>query len=55
MSAEQKKEYRVKWHNTVNGRSGFGPKLYTKEECQALCDELNEEYTDFTHTPEKVT
>lgn len=42
--------YRIAWKNMDTGRVGVGPAKYTKEEAEALAEELNGDYPGFQHS-----
>lgn len=41
--------YRIYWKNQDNGRQGTGTKAFTKEEAEALAQELNADYPGIDH------
>ncbi len=47
--------YQIHWTRTADGRKGVGPKTFTKDEAQAVCDELNEEHPHIEHRVEPST
>jgi hypothetical protein len=43
------KTYAIIWTATQRGRWGLGAKRYSKEEAEALANQLNEEHGNFLH------
>jgi hypothetical protein len=43
------KTYAIIWTATQRGRWGLGTKRYSKEEAEALANQLNEEHRQFLH------
>lgn len=41
--------YVIAWKSKMEPRWGQGRKLFTREDAEALADELNQEYPAFTH------
>ncbi len=41
--------YVIAWKSRTEPRWGQGKKLFTREEAEALADELNQDYPNFTH------
>lgn len=47
-------KYRIHWRNRENGRSGVGPRKFTKEDADALVVELNRDYPKIEHEVKEV-
>ncbi|MEY2428016.1 MAG: hypothetical protein QOJ40_901 [Verrucomicrobiota bacterium] len=47
--------YVIRWKSLVNGRSGRGSKLFTKQEAQRLVEELNREFPSIQHEAVRST
>jgi hypothetical protein len=44
------KTFVIAWKSNSEPRWGQGKKLFTREEAEALADEMNSDYPAFTHT-----
>ena len=47
--------YVIRWKSLVNGRSGKGSKLFTRQEAEDLAVELNREFPQIQHEAVKST
>ena len=41
--------YVIRWKSLVNGRSGRGAKLFSRQEAEDLVEELNREFPQIQH------